>query len=205
MDNKTFNTCMTMMEEHFGKKLKEPRFYWEELKQLPSDAFETICKTKIKQYAPTPGHFPTIQVLLEDFQGWLKSHPHRQEVIKWEYCPYCESHSPGLILVKKELKEQIYTNQEHNYRSTIVRCGHCVNAEYRNPTWPKYKQEEIEGRGWTIITKRHEPMDEKDVRVSHGTDDCPRSKRVRADGFTHIEHSLPTMDRDQDSNDDIPF
>jgi len=195
MDNKTFDDCVGMLEDHFGKKLKEPRFYWDELKQLPGDAFQSICKFHIRTHGPTPGNFPTIQALMEAWQQWLKAHPHRQEVIKWEFCQYCEENSPGLILVRILLEKPMYEKPELNYRNTVVRCGHCQNEQYRNPTWPRYRRKEIEGKGWETVTQIHTAREEKEMPVQ-------RPSETRSPGMKHIGHSLPKGDRDQE---DIPF
>lgn len=189
MDSNAFTECMGMLEEHHGKKLKEPRFYWDDLKGLPADAMRDMCKGWIRNHGPTPGNFPTIQALQEEWQAWLKKHPHRQEVIRWEFCEYCEPDSPGLILIRIPLEKPIYRKEDSNYRETVVRCKHCNNGQYRNPTWPRYTVEDIQARGWTVVTKRHRREDDSDLRV-------PRPSEKRVPEMTHIEKCLPVGDRD---------
>jgi len=190
MDSNTFTTCMDQLQDHFNKRLKDAGQYWEALHQLPGDAFVDICKARIWNHSPNPGQFPTIQGLVDDWQAWLKKHPHRQEIIRWEFCPYCEDGSPGLIEVRIPLEEPIYPNPESNYRNTLVRCGHCNNAQHRNPTWPRHKREEMQGKGWEIVTEIHTIEDEEDISV-------PRPPKGRQPGVTHIEQSLPIGDREE--------
>lgn len=197
MDENTFKRCISDLEDHCQKKLKDPRFYWEELSTIPGDAFFQICRGWIRDHAPTPGNFPTITNLQEAWQMWLKSHPDRKEIIRWEFCRYCEEDTPGVIIVRIPLEKPIYQRPEANFRTTEIRCGHCQNAQHRNPTWRRMRRSEIEQSGWQIVTK--ERMDAGNEQMKYRSPESP----VRHPGFDSLAKSLPTGDNDRD--EDLPF
>ena len=90
----------------------------------------------------------------------------------------------------------MYPVESMNYRHTVVRCGHCRNHEERNPTWPRMRHDEIQRRGWQVLTKVRDT--DKDAG---GWKHVQRPDPVRTPGMQHIERSLPANDRDED----IPF
>jgi hypothetical protein len=203
MDETQWNDQIGVLEGYFGKDIrgskKNPgagRQYWEELRGLPGDAFTEICRACMKQHPPVPSHFPTIQQILDDWQGWLKSHPDRQARVQWEFCRYCEPDAPGTIEVAIPLEKAIYRDPDHNYRHTVVRCGHCRNDENRNPTWPRLTVDQIRARGWTVITKEHQAQEEEDPWRK-----TPRPSPDRSPGMKSIQDSLPAGDIDEQ----IPF
>lgn len=181
MENKTYNECVSDLEDHFGKKLKSPKFYYTELKHIPDQAFREIVRGRIRAKAPNPGQFPTIQELLDDWRQWLENHPDKKARVEYVFCPHCESHMPGQIRVRIPSQSQEYIRMGITHRESLVLCGHCPNAtmETRNPTWPRLRVDEIESRGWEVLTQ---------YRTRE--DDDPAPKEWMAEWKRHTERAL---------------
>jgi len=197
MDNTIFADCIDRMGDHFGKRLKDSREYAQALSGVPGEASEDICRGRIWDNAPIPSKFPTIRDLLDDWMKWLRDHPDKQEPIAWEFCPYCEPDTPGLIRVQIPSTNPEHIKMGYTHRNSMVRCRHCNNGQHRNPTWPRLCRDEIEGRGWAVATDYHEIEDEEEAPI-------PTPREDRRPWFTHIEKSLQAGDREQDDSD-LPF
>lgn len=170
MDSTAFTQGMEDLQDHFGKRLRDARHYWDGVKQIPNEAWEEIVAWRIKTHAPMPGQFPTIQQLVDAYcgpEGWLDRHPEKKAVRRVEPCRYCEPDAPGMIVVEIPLAKPIYEKRELNVRRTVVRCGHCRNWEDRlSPSMYRMTRGEIEARGWTIVTmERNEERPESTRRV----------------------------------------
>ena len=200
MNIEAFGRGIEDLQDHFGKRLKDTRFYWDSLKHIPDQAWQQIVRGRIKSHAPHPGQFPTIQQLLDGYAGpggWLDQNPSQRAKPPAEYCPYCESAAPGTIEVAIPLEKPMYPVESMNYRHTVVRCGHCRNwEERRNPTWPRMRHDEIENKGWRVLTAKRPDHEEHP-----GWKRVDMPSPVRRPGPRHIEESLPVGDRDED----IPF
>lgn len=190
---------MERLQDHFGKRLKDTAEYGQALSGIPGEAFEAIVRDRVWGAPPIPSRFPTIAELLDDWQGWLRHHPEQQAPVRWVYCPWCEVDLPGLIIVDIPLKEPVRDRTGHarEHRRSVVRCRHCGNSEHRNPTWPRYTWENIEERGWRVVTHYHEQEVEESFPVQ-------RAKEGRTPGMRTIADSVPVGDRETE-DDDIPF
>jgi len=200
MTDESFIRGMDDLQDHFNKRIKDTRFYWDEVKHIPDEAWKDIVRWRVRSHAPQPSNFPTIQALIDAYSGpggWLDHNPSSRAKAEVWHCQYCEPAAPGTIEVGIPLEKPMYPVAEMNFRNTVVRCGHCRNWEdRRNPTWPRLRVQEIEARGWTVLTKEHPLEDEE-----QGWQRVSRPSEARRPGMRHIEESLPVGDRDEE----IPF
>ena len=193
MDTEIFNLWISNMEDHFGKRLKQPKFYQKELQHIPADAFEQICKNRIRNSPPNPSQFPTIQSLLEDWQGWVTTNPDRIDS-RYSNCPECLGY--GGYVVTGIAARTDHGNSAPATERIYISCPCRTAPEFRrylkNPAFftkgIQMSRLAIERAGGNILFPM---LDEDDSDIS-----VPRPTEKRDPGMKHIEHSLPKGDRD---------
>lgn len=86
-----FEKNMGKLSSFFGKKITKDQalLYYEELKNIPREAFEVIVNGLIRTKKPIPSNFPSINDLQLAWLDWLKSHPEKQVKPEPVWCSEC--------------------------------------------------------------------------------------------------------------------
>ena len=141
MRSQDFERNIKMLSSWLNKKLSDTQLdlMFEDLKFIPDEAFEDICKTIMRSKAPNTA-LPSVNELLGGCESWQKSHSDRVVKEARTACKACKGVGYWIVGYAKAWHGGRYKGQ--------VDCAECSN----NPGGGiiRLRLDEIKRRGWTI-------------------------------------------------------